>query len=242
MKSKSSSMTRTPAITTGLLCTTFLLVALLFSIPADADSCEYKALIIVSDYMGTSQDELGKAVAFHEYLESNGYGSDDITFLTSEDVPCKDDMVGIVKIVEAFERLIDESRHKTLVNIYISDNAHTVQAESYYRFADGIISCSQIIGWVDQMEYRSLNYITLGNHSGSFGPQLAGPDRVIMSSMRDDEEHLIDRFNITRSLEDPKADLDLDGMVSFVEAFLKEKEILIEYGQDPQLWLMTGVL
>ncbi|MGA1866026.1 MAG: hypothetical protein ACMUFK_01000 [Thermoplasmatota archaeon] len=235
-------MTRTSTITIGLLSTTFLLIAFLFSIPADAESCEYKALIIVSDYMGTSQDELGKAIAFQEYLVSNGYGSDDITFLTSEEVPYKDDIVTIANIIDAFERLIDESRHKTHVNIYISDNAHTVQTESFYRFADGIVSCSEIIGWVDQMEYRSLNYITLGNHSGSFGPQLAGPDRVIMSSMRDDEEHLIDRFDITRSLEDPKADLDLDGMVSFVEAFLKEKEILIEYGQDPQLWLMTGVL
>ncbi|MBN1539333.1 MAG: hypothetical protein JW939_04245 [Candidatus Thermoplasmatota archaeon] len=235
-------MTRSSALTIGLLCATFSLVALLFSFPANADSEEYKALIIVSDYMGTSQDELVKAVAFHEYLERNGYRSEDITFLTSEDVYCRDDMVGVANVIEAFQRLIDGSKQKTVVNIYISDNAHSVYSESFYRFADGKVSCQEIIGWIDQTDYRSLNYITLGNHSGTFGQQLAGTNRVIMSSMREDEEHMIDRFNITRSLSDPDADLNNDGMVSFVEAFLKEKEIVMEYGQDPQLWLLDTVL
>jgi hypothetical protein len=45
-----------------------------------------------------------------------------------------------------------------------------------------------------------------------------------------------DLFNITRSLEDPSADSNNDGVVSFLEAFRNEELLLTGTGQDPVLY------
>ncbi|MBN1389343.1 MAG: hypothetical protein JXA22_01740 [Candidatus Thermoplasmatota archaeon] len=231
-------MTRLTPFIVGLLCASLLFIGILLSLPANGEGSNRGALIIVSDFNGTDEYELCKAVAFYEYLESIGYDSDEIIFLSSENVSCRDDVVTIENILEAFEWLIDGSKQKTRVNIYITDNSHMIQTESFYQFTDGQVACSQIIDWIDQIRYDSLNYITLGNHSGLFGPQLMGSDRVIMSSMREMEESPMDHFNITRSLEDMQADTNQDGVVSFVEAFYNEKLLLLGSGQDPQMWLV----
>ncbi|MGA1872493.1 MAG: hypothetical protein ACMUHY_02380 [Thermoplasmatota archaeon] len=220
----------------GLLSASILLMIMLFSLPANAESSEYKALIIVSDYEGTDQHELDKAVAFHDHLINKGFSEDEILFITSEDIDCRDQAVTVDNIENGFEWVIDNSKRKTEVNIYISDNSHIIDTESFYQFTDGQVNCSDIIDWIDQISYETLNYITLGNHSGLFGAKLVGPERVIISSMRECEESAVDRFNITRSLEDPAADIDHDGVVSFVEAFCNEKMLLIGTGQNPVLW------
>ncbi|MGA1792526.1 MAG: hypothetical protein ACMUHM_01105 [Thermoplasmatota archaeon] len=229
-------MTRTVPLLAGALSVASLLLMILISNPVNADPQEYRALIIISDYEGTDDHELEKGVAFYDYLIENGYHDDDIIFLTSENVSCMDDNVTIENINEAFQWLIDEGKQKTTVNVYISDNTHHIASRSYYQFSNGTVNCSDIIRWIDQISYDTLNYITLGNHSGWFGPQLVGENRVVISSMREFEESFVDRFNITRSLEDPTADTDCDGKVSFVEAFYNEEQLLIRYDQHPVLW------
>jgi len=229
-------MTRTASLLASALSVASLLLILLISNPANAEPHEYKALIVVSNYEGTDEYELEKAIVFHDYLIKKGYHEDDIVFLTSENVPCMDNNVTIDNIKKAFQWLINNSKQKTIVDVYISDNSHFINIQSYYQFSDGIINCSDIVTWIDQIHYDNLNYITLGNHSGWFGPQLVGPNRVVMSSMREFEESFIDRFNITRSLEDLTADTNKDGEVSFVEAFYKEEQLLIHYDQHPVLW------
>jgi len=229
-------MTRTAPLLVGALSVASLLLILLISNPANADPHEYKALIVVSDYQGTDSYELVKAIAFYDYLIENGYHDDDIVFLTSEHITNMDDNVTIDNIHNAFQWLIDDSKQKTEVNVYISDNAHNSNSTSYYQFNNGTVNCTDIVTWIDQIHYDNLNYITLGNHSGWFGPQLVGPNRAVMSSMREFEETFVDRFNITRSLEDRNADTNCDGEVSFVEAFYNEERLLIRYDQHPVLW------
>ncbi|MGA1820231.1 MAG: hypothetical protein ACMUHU_04395 [Thermoplasmatota archaeon] len=229
-------MTRIAPLLAGALSAASLLLIILILDPVSADPQDFKALIIVSDFEGTDQHELGKAIAFYDNLIENGYHDEDIIFLTSEDTSCTDDNVTIDIIKDAFQWLIDEGKQKTTVNVYISDNSHNVNSTSYYRFSDGIVNCSDIIRWIDQISYDNLNYITLGNHSGWFGPQLVGTNRVVISSMREFEESFVDRFNITRSLKNPNADTNCDGEVSFVEAFYSEEKLLIRYDQHPVLW------
>ncbi len=236
MKPRPVCMTRFSYVSLGIFATLALVAAALLGGTANADPEEFKALIVVSSWEGTDQNEIDKALAFYDYLLDNGYDGCDIEFLCEGDIPVKDGEPTVEKIENGFNWIMNNSKKKTSVNIYISDNTHSSQSETFYQFQDGTINCSQIVEWIDSIEYSSLNYITLGNHSGSFGPQLIGENRVVISSMRDFEMCSPDRFNITRGLLDSKADRDNDNEVSMVEAFFSEFETLMTVPQTPILW------
>ena len=230
-------MTRKKTIGVGLFLVALLTFILFTSLPVNGTSYDRLALIVVSSYGGTDEFELEKAVAFYDYLIDEGYDEDEIFFLTDEKVTGKDDNASVSDIDDAFDAFTSDSKQRTEVRIYVSDNSHAIEGQSYYRFKDGNISCNSIIQWVDSLKFEDLVYITLGNHSGLFGERLSGNGRVIMSSMRDYEKSSVDHFNITRSLEDEEADVNEDGDVSFKEAFYKEQERLEEYEfQNPEIW------
>jgi len=229
-------MTRIPCLSLGLLATLALVATVLLVGNVSATSDEYKALIVVSSFQGTSQNELNKAIAFYDHLMEKGYGDDDILFLCTQEMTIKDGDPTAHSVEEGFEWLIKNSQEHTEVNIYISDNSHASEMELYYQFYDGTVNCFDIVDWVNEISYSTLNYITLGNHSGLFGRQLVGPNRVVMSSMRDFEEADTDQFNITRGLLDPLADYNNDGKVSMVEAFWSEYITLLPEPQTPVLW------
>ncbi|MDG6226271.1 MAG: hypothetical protein QCI82_12305, partial [Candidatus Thermoplasmatota archaeon] len=65
---------------------------------------------------------------------------------------------------------------------------------------------------------------------------LADPSRGVICSMGWNQTFDPDNFNITRSLEDPTADLDSDGIVDYIEAYNKEVENLSGTGQYPVLF------
>jgi hypothetical protein len=195
------------------------------------------ALIVVSSYGGTDQNDLAKAVYLYDYLLSIGFGSDDIIFLCSDELSIKDDEPTLSNIEDAFNWLVNNSQQDSNTIIYIDDNAHVINSQEYYRFSDGNLNVSYIEDWIDEMEYSSLAYISTGDNSGLIGSSLTGEGRAIMSSMAYDEEAEIDRFNITRGLENIDADLNRDGWITFVEAFDWEEGYVEEYyDQDPQFW------
>ena len=65
----------------GLSITGALALILILSNGVQAASTEYKALIVVSNYDGTDENELDKAVAFYEHLVDSGFAEEDIIFL-----------------------------------------------------------------------------------------------------------------------------------------------------------------
>jgi hypothetical protein len=229
-------MTRYSYAFLGIFAGLVLIAGALLGGSANADPEEFKALIVVSSFQGTNQHEIDKAVAFYDYLLDNGYDDSDIEFLCEEDLSIKDGNPIVENIENGFEWIINNSKKKTTVNIYISDNTHSSQSETFYQFVDGTIKCSQVVNWIENTTYSYLNYITLGNHSGSFGPQLIGENRVVISSMRDFETADPDQFNITRGLLDPMADMNNDNVVSMVEAYYSEFETLMTAPQTPILW------
>ena len=81
-----------------------------------------------------------------------------------------------------------------------------------------------------------MTVILNGERSGLGGEDLADPSRDVICSMGSNQQMNPDLFNITRSLEDPTADMNMDGKVSFVEAYWKEVDNLSVTGQDPVLY------
>jgi len=93
---------------------------------------------------------------------------------------------------------------------------------------------NSIYDWFDETEYQELTVILNGNRSALAGSDLSGTDRDILCSMGSTQSFQTDQFNITRSLEDPTADSNSDGEVSYMEAFLKEDQNLQFDTQDPE--------
>jgi hypothetical protein len=87
---------------------------------------------------------------------------------------------------------------------------------------------------------RPLVVIQCASASGPFLPLLSAPGRVIITSTRSGYEVNFARFGgyLARALADPAADLDHDGQVSLLEAFLLASRQVDEFYRD-QGRLMT---
>ncbi len=200
------------------------------------DPPEKICLIIVSGAWGYSEHEIGKASSFYDHcISTDIYNEEDIVYLADTAVSNTDGPANISNIEDAFEWLDDNSDPNMEIVIYISDHEQVINNEIYFAFEDGNISSSTIDSWIDEITCEKITVILNGERSALAGPDLSGSSRDIICSMESDQLS-IDNFNITRSLEDPEADLNIDGKVDYIEAFLKEVEWLQGSGQDPVLY------
>jgi hypothetical protein len=191
-----------------------------------------KCLIIVSGYGGYSQQELSKASSFREYL-LDAVNEDDIIYLTDPTDPSSDGAATLSNIEDSFDWLISNSGPDTDVTVYISDHISMIDNNATFIFNNGAIPASIIDLWLDLVECSSLNIILNGERSGMGGQAVSGTGRDVLCSMDASESFQNDLFNITRSLEDPSADLDNDEIVSYVEAYWNEVDNLLGSGQNP---------
>jgi hypothetical protein len=197
---------------------------------------ERLALIIVSGRSGYSQPELEKASLFRAYLSDQDHEDEQVRYLTSPNEPGSDGEPTTENVASAFEWLRNRSGGHTEVTIYISDHAQIIEGGPMFQFNDGNISMDTIDGWLDQVEHCGMRIVINGPMSGLGGLGLSGHSRAIYCSMRSSQNCVPDLFNITRGLNDPAADMDEDGAVSFDEAFDMEKELLKGSGQDPVMF------
>jgi hypothetical protein len=197
---------------------------------------DIKCLIIVSGSEGYSPHELGKASSFYRYMEER-CSPQDIVYLTDSSQQGSDGIANVTNVQNAFEWLSQTSTTETNVTIYVSDHAQSIFNETYLAFDDGNISASTIDVWLGQISCYEMTIVLNGDRSGLAGPDLADPSRDVICSMRANQTgDPDDIFNITRSLEDPTADLDSNGIVDYIEAYWNEVNILTGSGQDPQLY------
>lgn len=83
------------------------------------------------------------------------------------------------------------------------------------------LSVSDLAEWLRPLR-RPLALIHTGSASAPFLPGLAGPGRVIVTATRSGHEQNYARFgkHFAEAVADPRGDLDRDGQVSLLEAFL----------------------
>ncbi len=180
------------------------------------------AIIIVSDLDGFDQVELEKADQFYQYLLEQDYTDEDIYFLTEgERTGCDDDPT-VSNIEAAFSWLENTSQPSSQPVIYVCDHEKLISGIVNFQFSDGNVSANTIDGWLDSTQYQDLTMILNGNRSALAGPVLSTSSRDIFCSMRSTQSFDEDLFNITRGLNDPTADTDYDGEISYHEAFMKE--------------------
>jgi hypothetical protein len=194
-----------------------------------------KAIIMVSGQGGYSESELAKASCFREYLLDTSCTEGDIIYLTSASDPDSDGIANLSNIEDAFDWLGQECGSETEIVIYVLDHEY-INDQVYFQFDDGSISAYTIDSWLDQTSYSSVTIILNGERSGLAGSTLNGANRDVLCSMEANQFNIPDLFNISRSLVDPSADMNTDGIVDYIEAFWKEVERLQRSGQDPILY------
>jgi len=229
-------MTRYSTLKPILIAVAIISVFLALPSPVRGSTTDDHALIVVSNYIETDEDEHQKAEDLYDLLISKGYSSNHIEFLTAEDISIRDGDPTTSNIEDGFSWLSQESNSQSNVIIYISDHSHMINSEAFYRFSDGNTNESVISDWIDDITYDTLTYISMGSRSGLIGSDLTGTDRVVISSMGANETADPDGFDIVSALEDTNADLNADNFVTFIEAYEYERVGLLSEDQSPILW------
>ena len=212
------------------------LVVLFIVNSADATTgSDNYAILLVSDVNGDDTVEDQKSVDLYNYLLEEGYSDESILVLNNQELTINDYESRLEYIEISFSYVISNSNSGSDVVVYISDFAKETQNGPVFQFIDGDLEMSTIDGWIDDISCDELTVIIGGKNSGIAGPALAEQNRLVMSSMKATQSYSPDGFDIARSLNDPLADSDEDGSVSFLEAFEYEKSSLTT-GQVPCLW------
>ena len=89
---------------------------------------------------------------------------------------------------------------------------------------------AELAEWLAPLK-RPLVLIHCGSASGPFLSKLSGTNRVIITATRSGDEQNYARFGqfLAEAIADPRADLDKDGQVSLLEAFLTAGSRVNEY-------------
>ncbi len=193
------------------------------------------AIIVVSDIEGPDGHELDKADGFYGYLLEEGYDDDEVVYLTESSMEGYDGDPNITNILSSFSWLRNTSMITSQPVIYIYDHEKIINGIPYFEFDDGDLSATYMDYLLDQMQYQEMNIVLNGNRSALAGSTLSGTSRTIICSMGVNSSFEEDQFDIARGLTDQTADTNNDGIVSYSEAYWKEREIEEVLVQGPIL-------
>jgi len=104
--------------------------------------------------------------------------------------------------------------------------------EAKFNLRGPDFSATELALWLKPF-HRPLAVIDTSSSSAPFLKKLSGPNRVIITATRSGEEHNYARFGqyLAEAIGDPQSDLDRDGEVSLLEAFLAGSARLAEFYQ-----------
>jgi hypothetical protein len=89
---------------------------------------------------------------------------------------------------------------------------------------------AELAGWLAPLK-RPVAVLDCTSASGPFLNKLSGPNRVVVTATRSGHEQNFARLGqyLAESIADPRADLDKDGQVSLLEAYLTASSRVAEY-------------
>lgn len=93
--------------------------------------------------------------------------------------------------------------------------------EARFNLRGPDVTAKELAEWLGPVK-RPVAVINSASASAAFINHLSGPDRVVVTATRSGSESNYARFNehMAGAIDDPTADLDKDGQVSLLEAFL----------------------
>jgi hypothetical protein len=94
--------------------------------------------------------------------------------------------------------------------------------EAKFNLRGPDVTAAQLAEWLGAVAERPVAVINCASASGPFINRLSGAGRVVVTATRSGDEQNFARFGqyLAEAIADPGADLDKDGQVSLLEAFL----------------------
>ena len=102
--------------------------------------------------------------------------------------------------------------------------------EAWFNLRGPDVSATELAGWLQPFR-RPVAVINTASASGPFLTKLSATNRVIITATRSGHEQNYTRFGqyFAPALTDPQADIDHDGQVSLLEAFLTASHEVAEF-------------
>jgi hypothetical protein len=102
--------------------------------------------------------------------------------------------------------------------------------EAKFNLRGPDISAAELADWLAAID-RPMAVINTASASGPFLRPLSSPNRIVLTATRSGDEQNFARFGgfLAEAIADPEADLDKDGQVSLLEAFLKASQQTAEF-------------
>ena len=102
--------------------------------------------------------------------------------------------------------------------------------EAKFNLIGEDLSESELANWLAAVE-RPTAVLQCASGSGAFLPALSAPGRVVITATKSGQELNFSRFGgyLAAAIVDPEADIDKDGQVSLLEAFLRAARQIAEF-------------
>jgi hypothetical protein len=137
-------------------------------------------------------------------------------------------VIGVEKATESSDRdrlraLLEAERKDGTAELWLVLMGHGTAdpKEAKFNLRGDDVSASDLAAWLKDFR-RPVVVINAFSASGAFLKPLAGPDRVVLTATRSGSEENFARLgqHLSETIADPAADLDKDGQVSLLEAWL----------------------
>jgi hypothetical protein len=102
--------------------------------------------------------------------------------------------------------------------------------EAKFNLRGPDVTDAELLDWLKPIQ-RPVAILNCASASGPFLSRLSAPNRVVVTATRSGDEQNFVRFGqyLAESVADPRADLDKDGQVSLLEAFLMASGRVAEF-------------
>jgi hypothetical protein len=147
-------------------------------------------------------------------------------------VPIGRNAAGAVSDHDLFKQALEAEPKDGLGKLWIVLIGHGTfdEKEAKFNLRGPDVSATELALWLRPF-HRPLAVIDTASASAPFLTKLSGPDRVIITATRSGDEQNFARFGqyFIEALADPQSDLDKDGEISLLEAFLSASARTAEF-------------
>jgi hypothetical protein len=134
--------------------------------------------------------------------------------------------------LDRLQALLKAEPHETSRELWLIFLGHGTfdGKEAKFNLRGPDLSATELAAWLEPF-HRPLAVINTASASGPFLKKLSGTSRVVITATRSGYEQNYARFGqfFSAAISDPKADLDKDGQVSLLEAFLMASHQVAEF-------------
>lgn len=113
-----------------------------------------------------------------------------------------------------------------------------LRGQAKFNLTGPDVSAEELNEWLKPLQQRPVAIINCASASGPFLPLLSGPNRIVVTSTQSGDEFNFARFGkyLAAAIESKESDVDHDGVVSLLEAFLAaSRQTQLFYREESRL-------